>query len=113
WDLRTFNLLERASHLINIAVKRTFDDNILFGESIRRNNHIWHSCSHLYNWKKFKSIIGKYVTLYNSKDISQLGNINIFLNIVKIKFYTNLLFSNISNDCTKIVTGVLFFHLYI
>ncbi|KAF1740708.1 hypothetical protein MXB_2086, partial [Myxobolus squamalis] len=102
WDLRTLNLLKKASCLNDVAIKRTFNDNILFGESIRDDYHIYGSEDHLYNWEKFHSLLGEYIELYNSKDLSKLSYLKIFLNIVKKDFKSNLMFANISTNCTKL-----------
>ncbi|KAF1741423.1 hypothetical protein MXB_106, partial [Myxobolus squamalis] len=72
WDLRTFKLLDRALHLKNVAVKRTFNDDILFGESVRKDYHICYLGHHLFNWGNFHPLLGDYIGLYKSKDLSQL-----------------------------------------
>ncbi|KAF1739914.1 hypothetical protein MXB_2595, partial [Myxobolus squamalis] len=81
WDLRTFKLLERALHLKDVAVKRTFNDDILFGglksyclnfsKSIPKDYHICYSGHHLFKWGNFHPLLGEYIGLFKSKDLSQ------------------------------------------
>ncbi|KAF1742164.1 hypothetical protein MXB_5138 [Myxobolus squamalis] len=57
-------------------------------------------------WGNFNPLLGKYIGLYNTKDLSQLGYTIIFLNLAKIDFDNNLMFANISNNCEKFAVAV-------
>ncbi|KAF1740803.1 hypothetical protein MXB_2399, partial [Myxobolus squamalis] len=90
----------------DVAVKRTFNDDILFGESIRKDYHICYSGHHLFKWGNFNPLLGEYIGLYNTKDLSQLGYTIIFLNLAKIDFDNNLMFANISNNFEKFAVAL-------
>ncbi|KAF1742842.1 hypothetical protein MXB_2255 [Myxobolus squamalis] len=106
WDLRNFSLLHVIDQFQDIIIKKTFNDDILLGiqyfafgfKSRRKDNfQIASFEDHFYNWYHFWPTYGNLVTIYESRNFSQLG---------QIEYDYNLMFADISRDCTRILSGV-------